>query len=156
MAQRRLEKLYKKKKLKRVQIAINQPYCYFLPDSKDFKQIEHIIMTNWMLIWFKLNLKSYESIFHISYEQQNQIFRYDGLIAIDNHFTKEIRFYFIEVDLSNNKFDKVEKYNKFYDDRLYEKEWWIKYVKRFPAIAILSHRDKNIREKVLLEFMDWI
>lgn len=149
VTQRRLEKLCKKrKKIKRIEINTNQPYCYYLPDKKQPQQIEHVIMTNWLYIWFRFGLRNYESIFHFSYEQQNEIFRYDGLIAIENKFTKEIRFYFIEVDLSNNEFDKVKKYNKFYREKLYEKQWWIQYVKRFPVIIVLTHREKAIENKI--------
>ncbi len=105
-------------------------------------------MVNWIFIWFKLNLKTYESIFHFSYERQNEIFRYDALIAIENKFTQEIRFYFIEVDISNNKFDKVKLYTKFYQELLYKKEWWIKYVKRFPVIIVLTHRKRGVEKKI--------
>ena len=146
VAQRRLKKLcLKKKRIDRKQLEINQPYLYCLPDYKLPKQIEHLLAVNWMYVWFKLNKHHYDSIFHFSYEQQNEIFRYDGLIAINNKFKKETRFYFIEVDLSNNKFDKIKKYNDFYSKRLYENQWWVKYVERFPAVAILTHRADSIK-----------
>lgn len=147
VAQRRLTKLYESKKVKRLELKSHQPLCYYV-SKKAPELVEHTIMTNWMYIYYRQREQE-KNIFHFSYEQQNEILRYDGFIGINNGFV--IRFCFIEVDLSNNSFDKVKKYNEYYQRKLYEKEWWFNYARGFPAIMILTHREEYVKEKVKKE-----
>ena len=62
-------------------------------------------------------------------------------------------FMFIEADLSNNEFDKVQKYNEYYKEyykekNLHEETDWYELASGFPRIVVLTHRRKLVEGKI--------
>jgi len=62
-------------------------------------------------------------------------------------FTKEGRFYFVEVDrsASGNKFDKVTKYNQLYEEELYLGSWWLEHTNKFPTVLIITDSESRLQ-----------
>ncbi len=149
-----MSKLVKQKKVK-----VNKnykPYIYYTKWDKSFIQVQHRIATVWGYIYiFLLCLKPYEKIVKFTYEDNYDILRSDGFIGIKNVFTKKYRFMFIEADISNNKFDKIKKYNLLYSQQkkyLHDTNtWWLSLTNKFPTILILTHRPKLVNNKLATE-----
>ncbi|MBP2644466.1 MAG: hypothetical protein H6Q67_2353 [Firmicutes bacterium] len=81
--------------------------------------------------------------------------RPDGLIGIFNTVTEKYRFAFIEFDRGFNKFDKAEKYEKWYNTDGYANQWWTKYVERFPKILVVSEKPPKVKSKLEFEIVSY-
>ncbi len=133
-AQDRLQKLYVRQRVKRLRLAPNEPYIYY--SGKRHGRIEHLIMLNWVYIWIERNLKSWETLQRWDYEFDHGILQADAFAVIKNTVTGELRFLFIEMDRSDNEFDKVTKYCDLYESENYS--WWGQYAKRFPPVLVVT------------------
>lgn len=138
--QQRMKKLYDAKRVKRTRINGSGSYCYYI--GKKSGRLEHLISINWVYIWFIKRMKSWESLWYWQYEMAYDILRCDAFLGIRNAFTEEIKFYFIELDRSNNTWDKTRKYNQLYETEGYAGSFWVEYTKVFPVILCVTE-DKN-------------
>lgn len=145
-AQKRMNKLTAAKRVKRTRENLGQPYCYYI-DRKP-EQLEHRLGVNWIRLWLMKRLKSWEQIYCWNYEVNYGALRPDGLLGIKNTATGTYRFMFIEYDRGFNKFDKVEKYERWYDSGGYTGQWWVEYVDKFPSILVVSEKTLSIKSKL--------
>jgi hypothetical protein len=131
----------------------NEPAYHFIDRKyKNHPQIEHIILTNWIYIWFKINANKSEIPFYFQHEYAYPTLRADGFLGIDNYTLKKKIFYFIECDVSHNTFDKIAKYNKLFENtNEWKDSWWIKYADGFPAIFIATYRKNYVQNKISIE-----
>jgi len=142
-AQDRLAKMAENKLLKRCRYAINESYVYYL--DKKSGQIEHLVATNWVYVWMLGKLQTWETLYHWSYEVDLGIIRPDALCGIKNTVTGAVSWWFIELDRSENKFDKVAKYSKYYGDKLYQGQWWAKQAKAFPRVLVVTDSESRFK-----------
>ncbi|WP_051534132.1 replication-relaxation family protein [Desulfitibacter alkalitolerans] len=152
IAQKRLLKLYETKKIKRGRDIPGAPFYYYSGKKSD--QLDHLLSVNWVYIWTMANLRSWEQLLSFEYEQDYRILRCDCFVGISNAVTKENKFYFVEVDLGSNPFDKVSKYNNLYQSGEYSGAWWVPKTNRFPAILVVTNsknRKTNIEELIKKE-----
>ena len=99
-AQQRLKKLSDKKKIKRIRLALDEPYIYYLHNATG--QFKHLLAVNWVYVWVVKNLLSWQQLWCWEYEPGYNSIRPDAFYGIRNIATQEITFYFLEVDRSNN------------------------------------------------------
>lgn len=147
IAQRRLAKLVESNRLKRDRLSLYMPYYYYL--DKKPKLVDHTLATNWAYVWAKGKLSRDDSLLCFSTEDKYNILRPDAFIGISRGSTN--LFFFVEVDLSNNLFDKVEKYNKLFFDKGYVDKWWASVASGFPSIVIFTHRVSVVKYKIATE-----
>jgi hypothetical protein len=83
-------------------------------------QLEHRLGVNCIRLWLQQRLKSWETLEIWQYEVNYGQLRPDALAAIKNSVTGKLRLMFIEYDRAYNKFDKVAKYERFYNGELYK------------------------------------
>ena len=148
-AQERLLKLYKGGRVKRCRVALTEPFCYFA--GKKNGRLEHLLALNWVYVWFMAGLKAWEQIHCFSYESNYKLLQADAFAGIKNTVTGKFRFYFVELDRSQNDFDKVRKYNQLYKDGGYTGRWWSELTDRFPAVLVVTtsiKRAAHIRQRV--------
>lgn len=138
MAQRRLKYLYDTDKIKRGKVFYNEPYYYYM--EKKPKQIEHLLGLNWVYVWLKKGLKSWEEIHSFEYEVDFGVLRCDAFVAIKNTVTGTFRFIFVEMDIadSDNRFTKIEQYNSLYANDLCEDCWWYGLAESFPRVLLVT------------------
>jgi hypothetical protein len=149
-AQQRMTILHKRKRVKRKQVSKNEPYVYYVGNKPGL--LEHLIATNWVYIWFLKRLANWEELWYWDYEKKCDALRYDAFCGIYNSVVKENKFWFVEVDRSDNDFDKVQKYNKLYSTQGYKNFWWVQKTKRFPSILIVTeqyNRLEKIKDLIL-------
>lgn len=124
----------------------------------------HLLGVNWVRVWLSLG-KPWETLHSYSYEQDNKTVRVDAFAAIRNTFTGGYRFAFVELDRATNPFDKVQKYNKFFERQGFASSWWVKLTDRFPPVLVVTvsrTRAESIRRlidehnRAGLEFQIWI
>lgn len=113
-------------------------------------QAEHKILVNWVRIWLVRQLKSWERLHCFAYEQDYGVLRCDAFAAVKNAVTKQFnRLYFVELDrTSSNKWDKVQKYNKLFEQINSGKftPWWISLTEKFPTVLCVT---ADRKEKIL-------
>jgi hypothetical protein len=146
-AQERLLALHRQGKLNRKKV--NDIYAYYL--DKQPGMIKHLIDTNWVRLWLKQTLSSWEKLQSWTYENDYKILRCDGFAAIKNNMTGKFRFLFIEMDRGTNDFDKIEKYNKLFESEKLNKAWWFDLTERFPPVQVVTlypDRKKLIQRKI--------
>lgn len=143
ICQRRLKTLCEARKLKRHRITLEAPFYYY---TEAIKQVEHMIETNWLYVKFRKELPAWESLIHWAYEVDYGILRCDAFVGIKNNISGAHRFYFVETDLSDNKFDKVEKYNDLFEQG--HNWWWAKYATVFPTVIIKTYRTEHVLKKI--------
>jgi len=145
-AQEVLLKLHRKGKLERWRG--EEGYCYSLEPKTG--RADHTVLVNWCRIWFEKRLKSWEGIHRFVYEDDYGFLRSDAFVAIKNKTTGKLKFWFVEADLSKNKFDKVSKYNKLLEQINQGKleRWWIKLTDGFPWILVVTTTQAR-KEKIL-------
>ena len=153
MAQKRMQRLSESGKVLRCRENLGQPYCYY--SSKKPLQQEHRLGMNWIRLWLLLQLRSWEKIYSFNYEINYSVLRPDGLIGIYNTVTNKYRFVFIEYDRGFNKFDKVTKYENWYDSDGYANQWWVKYVMRFPKVLVVSEKTPKVKSKLEFEIVSY-
>ena len=148
-AQERLLKLYKGGRVKRCRTALTEPFCYFV--GKKNGRLEHLLALNWVYVWFTAGLKAWEQMHCFSYEANYKLLQTDAFAAVKNTVTGKFRFYFVELDRSQNDFDKVRKYNQLYQDDGYTGRWWSELTDRFPTVLVVTNSTKraaHIRQRV--------
>jgi len=135
-AQEVLLRLYRRGKLNRGR---GEDCFYYYVTDKAPGMIKHLIATNWVRLWHLKKIASWERLHSWSYEQDYKILRCDGFASIKNNMTGKFRFAFIEMDRNTNAFDKIEKYNKLFDqqDKL-SGRWWFALTDTFPAVVIVT------------------
>lgn len=143
--QDRLMKLLKMGHVKRVRPCISAPYIYYI--NKKPGQLDHIIAVNWIYVWFNHKLRSGDSLTHWSTENGYAgMIRDDAFVGIYNTFTDQYRFWFVELDRSENDFNKkVKNYNKFFAEELYTPYWWALKATFFPKILVVVEDPKRVR-----------
>lgn len=147
-AQERLLKLYKRGRLRRCRQG-EGPYIYYVDEKP--KQLEHLLGVNWARVWIQIQLKTWERLHSWTYEPKMGRIRPDSLAAVKNVVTGSFRFAFIELDRSNNDFDKVPKYCKFFENGEYQGRWWVKFTDRFPPIIVVTNRVQAVRNRIVEE-----
>jgi hypothetical protein len=146
MAQKRMQRLTETGKVKRTRENLGQPYCYYYERKPG--QIDHRLGMNWIRLWLMKRLKSWEQMYSFDYEINYGLLRPDGMISIKNITTGQYKFIYIEYDRGFNKFDKVEKYERWYDSEGYADQWWVRYTEKFPLILVVSERHPNIKSRL--------
>jgi hypothetical protein len=145
-AQERLLDLYRKEKLKRKMT--EGTYCYYL-NTKGM--LKHLLGVNWVRLWSQQQCASWETLQSWSYEQDYKILRADGFTSVKNTITGKFRFTFVEMDRGTNKFDKIELYNKLYEQEKYSHWWWVPLARGFPTVQIVTltpTRKRFIQEQI--------
>ncbi len=143
IAQRRLKRLHDTKRLKRGRMTFDQPYYYYL--GKAPGQVEHRLGVNWVYIWIIKQLKSWEILHSLEYEVDYKTFRMDALVTVRNKVTGKLKLFYIEMDRSDNNFNKVQQLNQFYQTKKYLSAWWVATADRFPAIIVATETEKRYR-----------
>lgn len=144
IAQRRLQSLYEHKRVNRGRDSMYTPCYYYM--GKKINQVEHTLAVNWIYVWFKSQLKSWEQVTKFDREIDYKILRADGFLGIKNTISNKHKFYFIEADISENPFDKVQKYNILYESGKYLGLHWAKLTDRFPAIQIVTYSISRLKD----------
>lgn len=141
-AQQRLKRLHDAGRLERSRLSADSAYCYHL--GKRAGRLDHLVALNWVYVWFSRRLPSWEVLERWEYEPDYRILRPDAFAAAKNRFTGECRFWFIELDRSENAWDKVALYNRLYQSDGYGGAWWVRYAKRFPAVLCVTDRASRL------------
>ncbi|GAB6178961.1 hypothetical protein JCM14036_02800 [Desulfotomaculum defluvii] len=148
-ARERLLKLYQRKQVKRCRYSLNDPYCYYV--GRKHGRLEHLLDLNWVYVWLVKKLKSWDVLEHFYHEFPLKILQPDALAGITNTITKKTNFTFVELDRSDNDFDKVVKYNRWYESDGYTSQWWSELADRFPTILVVTtsaRRRAQILERI--------
>lgn len=148
-AQQRLKKLVQDRKIKRIRLALDEPYIYYLQSATG--RFKHLLAVNWVYVWVIKNLCSWQQLWCWEYEPNYKGIRPDAFYGIRNVATGEIKFYFVELDRSHNLWDKTIKYNTFYQSGNYAELSWAKQAKVFPTILVITTdlgRLKTIQKSV--------
>lgn len=140
-ARERLLKLYERKRVKRCQVALTEPYCYYTGNRHG--RLEHLLDLNWVYVWLRLGLKTWEELHCFEYEQDFGILQSDALAVIKNTVTGRLRVWLVEMDRGTDGFDKVERYNRLYSTEGYTDTWWAPLVDRFPLVQIVTTSAKR-------------
>jgi hypothetical protein len=136
-AQQRLQKLHETKRLKRIRYSCNEPYVYYIDRLSG--RLEHLVAVNWLYVWAKVSKRSWERLQAFEREPDYGTLQADALIAFRNTRDESAnRFYFVEVDLSDNDWDKTVKYNQMFSAKGYKGQWWTAMTKKFPTILCIA------------------
>lgn len=141
-AQERLLKLHRAEKLQRGRHS-DGPYFYYSIDRPGM--IKHQIAANWVRIWLQNTLSSWEKLHSWNYEQDYKVLRADAFAAIKNTMSGKFRFMFLELDRGTNAFNKVELYNRLYDQDKYSSWWWVPLADRFPTVLVVTVSESRKR-----------
>lgn len=141
--QQRLKRLTDQKRLQRWRYDLEQPYAYY---RERLEQMQHTVLLNWAVIWIERQLKSWEEIHSVNYNQGMGVLIADCFISIRNIATGQFRFFFIEMDIHHpaNEFDKVRKYNKLFEKL--PNQWWVKQTKRFPKTLLITDNERKLKK----------
>jgi hypothetical protein len=136
-AQERLLKLHRAGKLNRSR---GEDCFFYFSTEKPPGMVKHLIATNWVRLWYQKNLASWEHLHSWSYELDYRILRCDGFVCIKNNMTGKFKFCFIEMDRGTNAFNKIELYNKLFDqqDKYLVNRWWFALTDVFPTVNIIT------------------
>lgn len=139
IAQKKLRRLYKKKRFKRFASDIRGYYVYHIDP---IRQWEHAEMLCWTYLWVESKLAAEEKLVHFETEKDYGFMRPDAVIGIQSG--EKIRYIFIEIDRAEwrNEFDKVPKYCRLFEEKGQPKD--------FPMILIVTNqttRLETIKEK---------
>jgi hypothetical protein len=140
------------KMLKRLRVGISEPYVYY--EGRASGRLDHLIALNWVYTWLRTSLPSWELLERWDYEQDYGLLQCDAFAAIRNTMTKTTRYLFVELDRSENTWDKTVKYNKLYASGACDSSWWGKTATRFPTILCVTTsktRAERIRQSVTEE-----
>lgn len=147
-AQERLQRLHLTGRVNRSKGA-DQDYIYYLGDRPGM--LDHLVGVNWIRLWLRRQLHSWEVLQSWQYEQEYKVLRCDGFAAIKNTVTGKYKFLYIENDRGTNVWDKVQKYNRLFEKEGYSGSWWVKLTDRFPPVLVATTgaaRVKRIRESI--------
>lgn len=147
ICQRRLKKLFDTGEILKKRDEINLHYYYFLDEN--LKQLNHIATTNQMFFDFKARLDNWEKVFSFNREIDYKFIRADGIVSKKNTVTNQYSFYYLECDLSRgNKFDKIQLYNRLFEEVEQKKFWWSQYTDQFPEILIRTVRPRVVERAI--------
>lgn len=149
-AQERLIKLYRAEKICRWR---GENGWYFYGLEPRTKHSDHRLLVNWVRLYFEETRPSWERPHCFLYEQDYGIVRADGFAAIKNYAQSpkgEFQFWFVELDRTHsNKFDKVKKYCRLYNEpERYEERWWFPLANKFPRILVVTTTEAR-KQKIL-------
>jgi hypothetical protein len=151
-AQERLQKLVKARALNRSRLSNNEPYVYFT--GRQSGRQAHQVAVNWVYVWLLSTLKSWERFVAWETEQDYGTLQADGFFAVKNTTTGKHRLIFVELDRSDNEWDKTAKYNALYKSGRYADRWWMQLTDRFPTILCVTttaNRAKMIKQSIASE-----
>ncbi len=140
-ANQRLKKLYDAKLLKRCRTVTDQSYCYYIGQKSG--RLEHLLSLNWVLIHTLKVSKSWQTLYRWEYEKDYKFLRADAFFGLSNKFSDKVDYSFIELDRSENTFDKITKYNRLYESSAWEGENWVKTTDKFPSILCVCEDEKR-------------
>lgn len=159
VCQRRLQALTEAGRLNRTRMSIDQPYVYYTTKRAP-KQMDHLLAVNWVRAWFSVGIGTRDTL-RWDYEVDHKVLRCDAFVGIkDGHLGSSLkaenkkrawRFWFVEVDRSQNTFDKVRKYNDLYEKDGYLSTWWSPFAQGFPTVLCVTEdpaRKKMIEQSV--------
>jgi hypothetical protein len=135
-AQQRLLALTEAHKLTRRRAKKSGAYIYSLEEPTSLT--EHLVALNWVRIWIETGLHDWEVVHAWNYEQDYKVLRTDAFCAVKNAITGSYRFNFVELDRATNKFEKVQRYCKLYNEDGYSSWWWAKLAKFFPPVMLVT------------------
>ncbi len=148
-AQERMNVLYASKRVNRVRLGRGSS-IYLL--GKPNPQLEHLVDSNWLYVWFSTHLAAWQRFYHWQRELDFGILRCDSFCGIENTITREARFYFAEMEREANKseFDKPQIYNRLYGEQYARMSHfgWFKHMSVFPKIYIVVEQESK-RQKAL-------
>ena len=147
-ANQRLKKLYDDKQIKRCKT--NNSYCYY--QGQRSGRLEHLLSLNWVLIHTLKQLRSWQTLYRWEYEKDYKFLRADAFLGLSNSFSKTVNYSFIELDRSNNTFDKIEKYNRLFESNVWESENWVKTADKFPEILCVC--EDRSRCRLILDLIE--
>ncbi len=140
-AQERLLKMTQRGLLARQRLFAGETYAYYA--GKQSGRPDHLIATNWAYIWLLKRLKSGERPIRWEREQDYGILQCDGFFGWENRFAKCHEFAFVEMDLSDNPFDKVVRYNQLFARKAFGGKWWAALAHRFPEIVCVTYSESR-------------
>lgn len=158
-AQERLLKLVREGRVKRTRAG--PEYAYYV-DRERPGQLDHVVAVNWCRIYLERSLLPQE---RLTWMQPDYGFlRPDGLALIENTLTGNVYGWYVEADLSDNRFDKAGLYARLYESGAYEGEWWVGKARVFPGVLVATHRPVAVQRAIKrdnaagLQFVvkDWI
>lgn len=143
-SQERLKRLCDTGRLRRVRHG--QTYAYYLERPR---HMDHILTVNWCYVYLAAMLTSWE---RLVWERPDYGFlRPDAIGIIENTVTKATRGWYVEADLSSNRFDNVRLYNRMYESNKYATEWWADGAKTFPAVLVITERAALVQAAIIRE-----
>ena len=143
-SQERLKRLCDTGRLRRVRHG--QTYAYYLERPR---HIDHLLTVNWCYAYLAVRLTPWE---RLVWDRPDYGFlRPDALGIIENTVTKAARGWYVEADLSSNRFDKVRIYNRLYESDKYSGEWWAVGAKAFPSVFVITERAALVQAAIIRE-----
>jgi hypothetical protein len=146
-----LSHLHEGRRLRRWQPDKCSPCVYFTSDRRP-AQAEHFRDTNWAYVWLTQRMTSSDQ--WVIWEKPDYGYlQPDALGVMYCRLPNEHRAWFVELDRSDNRWDKCAKYSRLHDER--EGQWWHKYVD-FPTILVVTfsqERANRISEIIAVESM---
>jgi hypothetical protein len=130
-------RLYRKGKVNRSR---GEDCFYYYLNDKPPGMVKHLLATNWVRLWTQKQYAGWEKFHSWNYEQDYKILRCDGFAAVKNNMTGKFRFMFVEMDRVTNNFDKVEKYNRLFEqqEKTLTDRWWFPLTDVLPSIQIVT------------------
>ena len=147
----RLGKISKANRLRRWQPDRCSPYIYYATEKRP-AQIEHMKDTNWAYVWLCQRMTSSDR--WLTWEAPDYGYlRPDALGVMYCKLPNEHRAWFIEMDRSDNRWDKTAKYLRLHNER--EGYWWHRHID-FPSLLVVTtsaERANRITESLATEGM---
>jgi len=126
---------------------------YYVDKKPECNQIGHRLAVNWCRMLAEKSARNGVKMHNWMYEPNFVIIRPDAMYSTKNEWRKadgkEYEFYCVEIDLSPNPFDKVQKYNKWFENL--GNAWFTQYAYRFPEVNIITYdevRELKIQEHI--------
>lgn len=133
-AQQRLKRLFDRGLAKRVRPSLDSPMVYWTAQRPGL--MEHTVACNWVYCYLVRRCQSWEKIEGWYPEDDYKVLRCDAFAVIRNTALKTNRFLFVEVDLSENRFDKVQKYTALCQKGV--DAWWVDETSVFPTVLVVT------------------
>ena len=145
ICQRRLQKLYEARRVKRMRTEDYFPYVYYHAKPG---LVEHTLAVNWVYVWAYRRLLQGEELIGWKREDNYEILRADAFFVRRHKGFKTFRPYFVEVDLGSAPFNKVELYNRVYAGELYRSRWWVEQTAAFPVVLVVTVRPEEVQREI--------
>ncbi len=139
-AQQRLRRMFDLGLVKRIRPSLDSPLVYWTEQRP--LQLEHAIARNWVYCWLVKHLMWWEKVAGWYPEEDYEVLRCDALAQVKNTVTHKSRFLFVEVDLSENRFDKVQKYTELCRRGI--DAWWAEEATVFPEILVVTEGRRRL------------